>query len=59
MSSGPVYLRVRDRIDDVFVVLYRLLVGLTRLAAWTGRAKDLEIMVLRHQLAVGNATRNH
>ncbi len=42
----------RQTLDDVFRILYRLIVGLARLAAWTGRAKDLEIMVLRHQLTV-------
>jgi putative transposase len=36
----------------MFRVLYRLLVGLAQLAARTGRAKDLEIVVLRHQVAV-------
>jgi hypothetical protein len=52
MSSVPADLRFRVRLDDVFRLFYRLLVGLTRLAAWTGRAKELEIIVLRHQLAV-------
>jgi len=33
-------------------VLYRLLVGLAALAMRSGRAKDLEIVVLRHQAAV-------
>jgi putative transposase len=33
-------------------VLYRLVVSLTRLAVRTGRSKDLEIIVLRHQLSV-------
>ena len=32
--------------------LYRLVVGLARLAVRSGRAKDLEVIVLRHQLAV-------
>ena len=32
--------------------LYRLVVGLVGLAVRSGRAKDLEIIVLRHQLAV-------
>ncbi len=36
----------------MFRILYRLLASLTRLAARTGRSKDLEIIVLRHQLAV-------
>ena len=31
-------------------VLYRLLVSLARLAVRSGRSKDLEIIVLRHQL---------
>ncbi|MCP3856051.1 MAG: hypothetical protein GY698_15140, partial [Actinomycetia bacterium] len=33
-------------------VLYRLISALARLAVRSGRAKDLEIVVLRHQLAV-------
>ena len=33
-------------------VLYRFLVSLARLAVRSGRSKDLEIIVLRHQLAV-------
>ena len=33
-------------------VLYRLLVSLARLAVRSGHSKDLEIIVLRHQLAV-------
>ena len=33
-------------------MLYRLLAGLARLAVRSGRSKDLEIIVLRHQLAV-------
>jgi transposase InsO family protein len=33
-------------------ILYRLVVSLARLAVRTGRSKDLEIIVLRHQLAV-------
>ena len=33
-------------------ILYRLLVSLARLAVLSGRSKDLEIIVLRHQLAV-------
>jgi len=33
-------------------VLYRLVAGLAGLAVRSGRAKDLEIIVLRHQLAV-------
>jgi len=36
----------------VLRVRYRLLVGLVALAARSGRAKDLEIVVLRHQVAV-------
>ena len=31
-------------------ILYRLLVSLARLAVRSGRSKDLEIIVLRHQL---------
>ena len=33
-------------------ILYRLLVSLARLAVCSGRSKDLEIIVLRHQLTV-------
>ena len=33
-------------------ILYRLLVSLARLAVRLGRSKDLEIIVLRHQIAV-------
>ena len=33
-------------------ILYRLIAALARLAARSGRSKDLEIVVLRHQLAV-------
>ena len=33
-------------------VLYRFLVSLARLAVRSGRSKDLEIIVLGHQLAV-------
>ena len=33
-------------------ILYRLLVSLARLAVHSGRSKDLEIIVLRHQLTV-------
>ena len=33
-------------------ILYRLIATLARLAVRSGRSKDLEIMVLRHQLAV-------
>lgn len=33
-------------------ILYRFLTSLARLAARSGRSKDLEIIVLRHQLAV-------
>ena len=33
-------------------VLHRLFVSLARLAVRSGRSKDLEIIVLRHQLAV-------
>ena len=36
----------------MFRVLYRLLAGLARLAVRSGRSKDLEIVVLRHQLTV-------
>ena len=38
----------------MFRVLYRLLVGLACLVARSGRSKDLEIVVLRHQVAVLN-----
>ena len=36
----------------MFCLFYRLLVSLVVLAARSGRSKDLEIVVLRHQLAV-------
>ena len=36
----------------MYRVLYRLLASLARLAVRSGRSKDLEIIVLRHQLAV-------
>lgn len=36
----------------VFCILYRFLGALARLALRSGRSKDLEIVVLRHQLAV-------
>lgn len=36
----------------MFRVLYRLLAGLVVLVVRSGRSKDLEIVVLRHQLAV-------
>lgn len=36
----------------VFRILYRLLSALSRLAVRSGRSKDLEIIVLRHQLTV-------
>jgi putative transposase len=37
-------------------ILYRFLASLARLAVRSGRSKDLEIIVLRHQLAVLNRT---
>ena len=36
----------------MYCVIYRLLVGLTRLAVRSRRSRDLEIIVLRHQLTV-------
>ncbi len=36
----------------MFRILYRLIIMLTRLAVRSGRSKDLEIVVLRHQFAV-------
>lgn len=36
----------------MFRILYRLLALLARLAVRSGRSKDLEIIVLRHQLTV-------
>ena len=36
----------------VYHILYRFLSAMARLAARSGRSKDLEIVVLRHQLAV-------
>ena len=39
-------------------VLYRLFVSLARLAVHSGDSKDLEIIVLRHQLTVGHRQNN-
>ncbi|MCP3880801.1 MAG: integrase, partial [Sulfitobacter sp.] len=36
----------------VFRILYRVLARIARLAVRSGRSKDLEIIVLRHQLTV-------
>ena len=36
----------------MYRIFYRLIAGLARLAVRSGRSKDLEIIVLRHQLAV-------
>ena len=36
----------------MYRISYRLIAGLTRLAVRSGRSKDLEIIVLRHQLTV-------
>ena len=36
----------------MYRIFYRLIAGLARLAVRSGRAKDLEIVVLRHQLTV-------
>jgi hypothetical protein len=36
----------------VIRIIYRLIAALARLAVRSGRSKDLEIIVLRHQLAV-------
>jgi putative transposase len=36
----------------MFRILYRFLASMARLAVRSGRSKDLEIIVLRHQLAV-------
>ena len=36
----------------MYRILYRLLASLARLAVRSGRSKDLEIIVLRYQLAV-------
>ncbi|MGB5759704.1 MAG: hypothetical protein WBM50_22505, partial [Acidimicrobiales bacterium] len=36
----------------MFRILYRFLAALARLAVRSGRSKDLEIVVLRHQLQV-------
>ncbi|MBN4047674.1 hypothetical protein JYT71_01560 [Acidimicrobiaceae bacterium AH-315-P05] len=38
----------------MFRILYRFLTSMTRLAVRSGRSKDLEIIVLRHQLSVLN-----
>ena len=37
---------------SMYRILYRLLVSLARLAVRSGRSKDLEVMVLRHQITV-------
>jgi putative transposase len=39
-------------LSTVIRILYRFIVGLARLAVRSGRSKDLEIIVLRHQLTV-------
>ena len=39
-------------LKGVYRILYRFLASLARLAARSGRSKDIEIIVLRHQLAV-------
>lgn len=36
----------------MFRILYQFLTSLARLAARSGRSKDIEIIVLRHQLSV-------
>ncbi len=36
----------------MYRILYRFLAALARLAARSGRSKDLEIIILRHQLIV-------
>lgn len=41
-----------DQRSAMFRILYRFLASMTRLAVRSGRSKDLEIIVLRHQLAV-------
>jgi len=38
--------------DFMYRILYRLIVSMARLAVRSGPSKDLEIVVLRHQLAV-------
>jgi putative transposase len=42
----------------VYRIFYRLIAGLARLAVRSGRSKDLEIIVLRHQIAVLRRTAN-
>lgn len=39
-------------LKGVYRILYRFLASLARLAVRSGRSKDIEIIVLRHQLAV-------
>ncbi len=39
-------------LGDVYRILYRFLASLARLAVRSGRSKDIEIITLRHQLAV-------
>ena len=41
-----------DPVVCVYRFLYRVLASLARLAVRSGRSKDIEIIVLRHQLAV-------
>ena len=43
---------MRADADLVHRIMYRLLVALVRLAVRSRRSKDLEIIVLRHQLGV-------
>ena len=43
---------MRADADLVHRIMYRLLVALVRLAVRSRRSKDLEVIVLRHQLAV-------
>ena len=53
-ETRPWSLTCRDAGDAVLAyrILYRFLASLARLAVRSGRCKDLEIIVLRHQLAV-------
>jgi len=48
--SGRIHSRDPEASGRHARVIYRLLATLARLLAWSGRAKDLEIIVLRHQI---------
>ena len=43
---------IRPMLSLVYRILYRFLAAMAQLAVGSGRSKDLEIIVLRHQLGV-------